>query len=158
LSVGAVVEGVHKVDEAYQEQEHSALNLKQAVEATLSPYQSQETALEELNKRFEEFVAQNAQYIDNENAAKDALDGFIRAGFDHDTAMKALSTSVDLAGAKNEDFATASSQMLMMMEGNSRVSKQLGIDIKALAGDDESATAAHKAFETATRAVTTAQT
>jgi|SRR5215472_31707 len=157
LGLGAVVEGVDKVNETYQEQQHAAANLKQAVDATVPTYGDQAAALEDVNKRFEEFVGQNARFIDNENDAKDALAAFIRAGFDTPEAMDAMGVSLDLAGAKQEDFKTAAGQMLQMMEGQGRVAKQLGIDIKALSSDDESATAAHKDYETATKAVATAQ-
>lgn len=157
LGLGAVVEGGMKVDEVYQEQQHSAENLTQAVKATLSPYEDQASALEEVNSRFEEFVNSNARFIDNENSAKDALASFIRAGFDADTSMEALGVSLNLAGMKNEDFATAANQTLQIMEGQGRIAKQLGIDMKTLAAEDDSATGAHKALEAASKAVTTAQ-
>src|SRR5215472_7006698 len=83
VAAGAVVEGIHKVDEAYQEQQSSTRSLQQAVEATGGSF-------EEVNKRFERFADQNADFVANENEARDALALFIRAGQDANQAMDSL--------------------------------------------------------------------
>lgn len=150
LGAGAVVEGFHKVDETYQEQLKSANDLQQATEATGRNYDA-------LSDRLENYIDINARYIENENQARDALAGFVRAGFDEDESMKALSAAIDLAAIKHEDLATAGRQTLLIMEGSGRAAKELGIDMKTLAADDETATKAHKDLEEANKKVEEAQ-
>lgn len=146
LGLGAIAEGAIKVNETYQEQQNASLDLQQATKATGQSY-------EELNKRFEDFVSTNVDFIPNENAAKDALASFVRAGFDADTSMQALNSSLDISAIKHEDLKTASDQLLLAMEGSGKGIKDLGVNVSELTKSDENAVKAHKDYETATAAV-----
>lgn len=150
LAAGALVEGAIKVDEVYREQVKASADLKQATDATGTSY-------EDLSKQFEDFAAQNQSFIANQNEAKDVLATFIRAGFDAKDAMTDLGIALDLASLKHEDLTTAGTQTLLMLEGQGRVAKQLGIDIKGLTSSDENATKAEKDLTKANDEVTKAQ-
>jgi myosin heavy subunit len=170
IGLGAIIEGGKKVSETYQEQQASVKSLQQAMDAASNAMKGQastadqlvgvqagvtgatndqRTALYGLVDEYEKFAQKNAQFIPNLNDGRDVLASFVRAGFDSDTSMKALNETIDLAAIKNEDLSTAGKQVLLMMEGQGRVAKQLGIDIKALANSDDNAVTAHKNLEKA---------
>jgi hypothetical protein len=150
VGVGALVEGGKKINETYQEQLTAAGELKQATDATGASY-------EEASRALEDYVKQSEGLVSNVNQAKDVEAGFIRAGFDVKDSMTDVSIAVNLAAIKHEDLATAGHQVLLMLEGNGRVARELGIDMKTLANSSDNVDVAFKSQEAATKAVSAAQ-
>jgi hypothetical protein len=140
----AVVVGGYSVEMA-DKFERSHAKLVAAVKATGSSMDVWGSQISNTNKYMEKLGFTNAE-------SEDALGQLTIALGDPSKAMQVMSTSADLARAKNIDLASAGVMVARAMEGNSRALKQMGIDLPINAKSAENLKVAQNNLRFATEA------
>jgi hypothetical protein len=108
--------------------------------AAVENYNSQETANRDLANAIkdssnamygsigavDDWITKNAQYIDDQYAAKEGIAAFIRAGMTEETALRLSGNALDIAAVKHVSLADAQHALLLASEGNTRGLRDLG--------------------------------
>lgn len=84
-------------------------------------------SLEALQGQFDTWAKTNDRYIPNQIDAEKALALFVRAGNDARTSMHLLNDALDLGVIKNMDVSEAGRVLELVLKGNSRALRELGI-------------------------------
>ena len=151
MGVGGTMLGVGLgLQAAASGDERAHAQLQAAVSATGHNYDQYAAKVDAAIKHQENFGHTASQ-------TQDALRILTQATNDPAKALEYMNTVSDLAAAKHEDLSSAAEQVARAYNGAGKVMKEFGITLSATSTPQKELTAATKAHETATNALSTAQ-
>jgi hypothetical protein len=124
--------------------------LQASIEATGKSY-------DDYGKQVEGAIKHQERFGDTANQTQDALRVLTQATGDPAKALTLLSTATDLAAAKHEDLATASTQLGKVYNGNAKLLKEFGIQVTSTTKLQAQATTAQKQAVSADNGLATAR-
>jgi hypothetical protein len=122
-AIAGIVAVANAAKDNYRAQTTALADLKQAYESVNLP-------ASKYMANVQEYIDKNHTYISDQNAVREGYAALTRAGIDQTLVQKGVNDALDLSILRHDDFSDELHKLLLGLEGNSKATKDLGINIK----------------------------
>jgi predicted nucleic acid-binding Zn-ribbon protein len=154
LGIGAALVGTTALIAGGKAAIDNADTLEKSTLLLTQAYDSQGQSLQNQGYWINQFLDTNRKYIDNQYAARDSIASLVRAGYDQVTVQRIATDALDFAAAKNISYATASTELNLALQGNTRGLRDLGLSAIEVTAIMSQATRDNKELATANKTLT----
>src|SRR6185312_13843606 len=105
----------------------NAKKQEEAFDQLTQAYSTQKDTLDAHKQAILDFIETNKGFISDQYDTETAMAKVIRAGYDTKDMFRIMNDALDLAAIKNESVSDATKELILVLAGNGRALRELGI-------------------------------